>query len=204
MTLAPAQGRGGKRNRRNDSRVVRRRQWMYAVVVKYDRCLVAAATVLLAVGLEPASAEPDHVAASARIPPLLLALPHWPPLNEKQITEAISGRIATVNYAYEPYPGVKVSIIHIGGCPPSETFFADGRWRMGVCQRAFRVYEGRWKTEAFRGGQRLCVEATDSPKSCRFVWQGSTTHELFLSPGEAENSGETGNSATPYTVIADH
>jgi len=102
---------------------------------------------------------------------------------------------------YEPYPGVRVDTYYIGGCAPTEVFSHDGRWEINECQRAVRVYRGRWTVEPFQGGYRLCVEATDFAKQCRFVWQGASADRLILSAPESFPSEDWGNAYNPYRLV---
>jgi hypothetical protein len=142
---------------------------------------------------------------SAQPPPALhgltlrLTAPDWPPLTAEQISAIISDRTVIVENGYEPFPGTKVQYFYKGGCPPYETFYQDGRWEMGMCQRTYRVYQGRWSTEAFRGGERLCVEASDYPKQCRFVWQGSAASQIVM-PLSLGRSDEANDVYSPYRL----
>jgi len=123
--------------------------------------LIGGSTVVLAE--EPAQPPPALHGLTLR-----LTAPDWPPLTAEQLSALISDQTA-------------ISEVGLwGGCPTQETFYPDGRWEMGMCQRTYRVYQGRWRKEAFRGGERLCVEASDYPKQCRFVWQGSAASQIVM------------------------
>jgi len=115
----------------------------------------------------------------SHLPPLKLDRPNWLPMTGPQIVEAFAGRMIGVDRRYEPYPGVRVNVVFIGGCPPGESFDRNGGWSKSVCFRALRTYKGKWWTEKFRGGERLCVEASDFPKLCRFVWYVSSERVIM-------------------------
>lgn len=104
---------------------------------------------------------------------------------------------------YEPFPGVRVNTYYMGGCPPTEIFGHDGRWEKSECQRAVRVYRGHWTVEVFQGGHRLCVEAVDFLKQCRFVWQGASADQLILSAPTPSPSG-WGDAYNPYRILNGH
>lgn len=136
------------------------------------------------------------------IPPLQLAQPDWRPLDAAQILSLFADRTLTVDEKYEPFPGAKVRVRFIGGCAPTESFFQDGRWHRFECQRGPTTYAGHWSTEAFRGGERLCVEAAGRAKECRFVWKSASAETIFMradaSPPGDETSGDTYN---PYRFV---
>lgn len=151
-------------------------------------------------GPAPARAELGVAEHTFHALPLRWARPQWRPLTGQQITALISDRTVIIDTTYEPYPGTKVNAVFWGGCPPYETFLADGRWQMGMCQRVYRVYKGRWTTEAFRGGERLCVDAIDRPKECRFVWQGSTVDQIVMALATPAEANELNEDYSPYRV----
>lgn len=178
-----------------------RRVIVYAIPMKRTPVLASAIILLLLWdGLAPVRAEPANAEHTFHTLPLRLAQPQWRPLTGQQITALISDRTIVIDTTYEPYPGAKVNAMFRGGCPPYETFFADGRWQMGMCQRAYRVYEGRWITEAFRGGERLCVDAIDRPKECRFVWQGSTADQIVMALATRAEVNELNEDYSPYRL----
>jgi len=177
------------------------RRIAYGVVMKHNPVLVSAIILfLLWNGLALAKAEPAVAEHTFHALPLRLAQPPWRPLTGQQIAALISDHTVVVDTTYEPYPGAKVNVMFRGGCPPYETFFADGRWQMGMCQRAYRVYEGRWTTEAFGGGERLCVEAADRPKECRFVWQGSTVDQIVMALATRPEANDLNEDYSPYRL----
>lgn len=124
--------------------------------------------------------------ASAQTPPvyhslsLRLAFPNWAPMTGKQIEAMFADRDVIVDENYEPAPGIKIDMVFQGGCPPIETFAADGRWQMAMCSRALRIYDGQWSIEPFQGGSQLCVSAVDFLKECRLVWQGPTADQVIM------------------------
>lgn len=143
------------------------------------------------------SAQPDPALHAL---PLRLAAPQWPPLTAQQIRGLVADRMVIVEDGYEPAPGIKLRAFFVGGCPPAETFFPDGRWEMGVCERAYRVFKGFWSTEAFRGGDRLCVEANDRPKACRFVWQGAVADQIVMSQPSRAGADTSNEDYSPYRI----
>lgn len=132
--------------------------------------------------------------------PLRLARPQWRPLTAQEIKDRVSDQVVVVEKEYKPAPGVTINGGYVGGCPPSETFFADGRWEMGMCQRVYRTFKGRWFTEPFRGGDRLCTEADDRSKECRFVWQGSSVDQIVMSQQSLADANELCDDFNPYRV----
>lgn len=146
------------------------------------------------------SAKSGDAELSDHRPSLRLAKPHWPPLNEQQIKDKISGRSVIIDETYETLPGKKLPIIRIGGCPPRETFFQDGRWQIGICERAYRVYTGRWSIETLKGREWLCIEGDQHPTSCRLVWQGPTDDLIFMALGAAPTEDQLNDDFMPYRV----
>lgn len=147
------------------------------------RCLALSLALVIAVpvdGTVPALAASPETADAHHTPPLRLAEPDWRPLSGKQIEAKFADRDVIVDETYEPVPGVKIVMVYAGGCPPIETFAADGRWRMTMCSRSLRVYDGRWSIEPFRSSQQLCVSAIDFPKACRFVWRGANDDQVIM------------------------
>jgi hypothetical protein len=163
--------------------------------------LVAGITLIMFFGGSASvAAETLQRDAALHVLPLRLAEPQWRPLTAQEIKSRISGRTVVIDETYEPAPGVKVNVSFPGGCPPSETFFPDGRWEMGMCERLYRTFKGRWYTEAFRGGGRLCTEANDHAKECRFVWQGSTADQIIMSQPSIAGANEPTDDFNPYRV----
>jgi hypothetical protein len=178
-----------------------RRSTAYGFAMNRNMTLVSAIILFLTCdGLASVAAEPVQVGSVFHAPPLRLAEPKWRPLTGQEIKLLISDHTAVIDERYEPYPGVKVNVIYWGGCPPYETFFADGRWEMGMCQVAYRVYNGRWTTEAFRGRERLCVEASDRPKECRFVWQGANADQIVMPLGTPVQDNQLNRDFSPYRL----
>jgi len=138
----------------------------------------------------------------SRIPPLRLDRPRWLPMTGPQIVARFRDRTLVVNENYQPLPGVRVETYWVGGCPPSETFSANGGWTRSMCQRMAKVYEGKWTTEPLRGAERLCVEAPDFPKLCRFVWEGKSREEVFMAADWGGGSEEDARIFNPYRLIA--
>lgn len=164
----------------------------------YKRALRVALAGLLFSGAAKAIA-----ATTPRAPPLRLDAPRWQPLTGQQVTALFKGNSLIVDEGYEPVPGVKVEIFEFGGCWPSENFFADGRWQRFECQRAARRYDGQWTTEPFRGGERLCVQASDLPKRCRFVWQGKSADQVIMPVAgiRISDSWDDPDAYTPYRLV---
>ena len=96
-------------------------------------------------------------------PPVRLTRPNWAFLTGQEIEALFSDTALIIDIEYEVAPGIKPTILLEGGCPPVESFSADGCWTKAVCHRVMRVFEGRWTTESVGGGDRLCVEACDFP-----------------------------------------
>ncbi len=140
----------------------------------------------------------------SRVPSLKLDQPTWLPLTGDQIREAVSGRVLQHDIDYRPFPGVKVKSIFLGGCPPQETFSSDGGWTREACFRVATVFSGRWTTEKFRGGERLCVEAPKFKRLCRFVWKGAAENQFFMaadSPLLEEQQGDP-RTFNSYRLVA--
>lgn len=150
--------------------------------------------------LNPAVANPSQNTPPKHRAPLRLAQPDWKPLTAQQIRGKISDRSVVIDNTYETLPGVKLPIIMQGGCAPRETFFGDGRWQIGICQRVYRVFVGRWSIEPFRGGEWLCVESDERPKSCRFVWEGPNVDQIFMAFGTAPNESQLNDDFMPYRI----
>jgi len=148
------------------------------IVLRLATAISAASIVGQAVALEPAKSIPP--ASADRTPALRLAQPHWLPLTAEQIRALFADRGLAMDEGYQPLPGAKIEMIEIGGCWPSEIYFADGQWQRHMCSRGPREFAGRWYTEKFRGGERLCVEASDFPKRCRFVWLGDAPNRVIM------------------------
>lgn len=146
------------------------------------------------------AAEPALTGPIFHSPPLRLAEPRWLPLTGQEIKSLISDHTIVIDEGYEPYPGTGVVVSYVGACPPYETFSADGRWQMGRCERAYRVFNGRWTTEPFRGGERLCVEASDFPKQCRFVWQGASADQIVMPRGSPAQDVQLNSDYSPYRL----
>lgn len=146
----------------------------------------------------------SSVAANPHSPPLKLDLPRWLPLTAAQIVRAFAGRTLVVDEDFQPYPGVRVVTFRMGGCPPSETFSADGVWTRYECLRGPRTYTGHWTTEKFRGGERLCVQAPDFIKSCRFVWQGSAGDRFIMAADHraSRQDQDDPHIFNPYRLLA--
>jgi len=115
--------------------------------------------------------------------PLRLAEPETKPLTGQQINDLISNHMVEIDDRYEPAAGIRVRVRYTGGCPPTEIFASDGRWQLAQCHLQSRIFKGRWMVEPFRGGHILCVEASDYPKECRFVWQGSSAGQIIMPLG---------------------
>jgi len=147
----------------------------------------------------------ESAVVDTQVPPLRIDRPDWRPMTTQQIIAVFAGRALLIDEDYRPYPEVRVSIFFRGGCPPREKFAADGVWARYECRRAFTSYSGRWETEKFRGGERLCVSAPDFSKLCRFVWGGAASDRVFMaadpiSPGESMDDLRTFN---PYRLVID-
>lgn len=126
------------------------------------------------------SERPEGAVVATKMPPLKLDQPDWQPMTGQQISAAFTGRVLTLDDTYRPSPMIRVKTFWRGGCPPSEQFAPNGVWTRYECQRAPKVYSGRWETERFRGGERLCVAAPDFPRLCRFVWLGASSGRIFM------------------------
>jgi hypothetical protein len=130
------------------------------------------------------------VQRDSRVPPLKLAQPWWLPLTGLQIVALLHDHTLRVDEDYRPVAGVRVETYSDGACPTSETFASNGAWSRFVCHRGARTYRGTWAAEKFRGGERLCVEAPDFPKLCRFVWQGASRNEVFTAADPARGESQ--------------
>ncbi|MDF7774334.1 hypothetical protein P1X14_03665 [Sphingomonas sp. AOB5] len=136
--------------------------------------------------------------ASQHKPPLKLDRPGWLPLTGPQIMQTFADRMLILDEAFEPYPGVRVVTFGMGGCPPTETFSANGGWTRFECRRGPHTYQGSWTTEKFRGGERLCVQAPDFPRLCRFVWAGIAGDRIIMGANrEHQDDPQTYN---PYRL----
>ncbi|AUW58068.1 hypothetical protein C1T17_08055 [Sphingobium sp. SCG-1] len=152
------------------------------------------------------SKQPGGALIATEIPPLKLDQPNWRPMTGQQISAAFRGRALYVDEAYRPYPNVKVKTFWMGGCPPSEHFAANGVWTRSECHRARKSYFGRWETERFRGGERLCVEAPNFPKLCRFVWLGAAGDRVFMAADKLfwEEPMDDPRTFNPYLLVVAH
>jgi hypothetical protein len=167
-------------------------------IPRFSNLAAAWLTSLAMVIPSHALAEPIQAKETDRRPPLRLTEPDWKPMTGQEIREKISDHSVYIDTSYEPLPGKKLPIIMEGGCPPRETFFRDGQWQIGICQRSYRVFSGRWSIELFRGGERLCVEGESRPKSCRFVWEGASADQIFMSFGSAPADEHLNDDFMPY------
>jgi hypothetical protein len=163
---------------------------------------LAALTIVLTADGQSAPLAADTTIS--RLPPFKLDRPDWLPLTPQQIAGALAGRALLVDEDYQPFPGVKIKTFWMGGCPPREAFSSNGDWSRYVCQRGPHIYTGRWKTEKFRGGDRLCVEAPDFPKLCRFVWREASDNRVIMAAdpiflNEHQDDPRTFN---PYRLVA--
>lgn len=159
----------------------------------------------------PAICSPDNhssspsggVPTAVRVPSLRLDEPDWQPMTGEQINTALRERTLIVDETYRPYPDVRVKIFWMGGCPPREHFGANGIWSRYECQRGPRLYSGRWETERFRGGERLCVAASDFPKLCRFVWLGAKPNNVFMAASRMawEEPMDDPRTFNPYRLV---
>jgi len=156
-----------------------------------------------AIAADRSRASSSATLAASRTPPLRLDAPRWAPLTGQQIAALFKGHSLIVDENYEPVPGVKVEIFEVGGCWPRENFFADGRWQRFECQRAARTYDGHWTTEAFRGGERLCVQASDFLKRCRLVWRGKSADQIIMPVAgvHARDDWDDPDAYNPYRLV---
>ena len=137
---------------------------------------------------------------AGRVPPIMLGMPNWMPLNGREIAEVIANQYLLYDEYYRVSPGLKPQELMWGGCPTVERFQRDGAWELYFCGRAARTYYGNWDVEDFRGGQRLCVEASNFAKSCRFVWRGAGSQQLFLPGPVTPGLMTNGNTVLPYRL----
>ena len=133
-------------------------------------------------------------------PPVKLVQPRWLPLSGSELHAAMSGKRLTIDEDYEVALGVKPEVSFVGGCPPLELFYEDGRWESHFCFRGPKSYRGSWIIEQFRGGEHVCVMASDFPKSCRFVWQGKVPDRVFMPASVSSRSIEQGETFNPYSL----
>jgi hypothetical protein len=133
-----------------------------------------------AIAAAQAQTNSPPISSADRSPALRLAQPRWLPLSGQQIKVLFEDRALAIDEGYEPYPGAKIEMLEAGGCWPAERFLASGQWQRFECQRGPRRITGHWYTEKFRGGERLCVEAPDFVKRCRFVWQGADANRVIM------------------------
>lgn len=152
------------------------------------------------------SEQPGGAVTATQVPPLKLDQPDWRPMTGPEISAAFRGRVLNVDEAYQPYPKVRVKTFWMGGCPPREYFAANGVWTRSECHRALKSYSGRWETERFRGGERLCVAATDFPKLCRVVWLGAASDQVFMAADKTfwEEPMDDPITFNPYRLVVAH
>lgn len=164
--------------------------------------LVSISVPLLVLGCGPdgeaqlsSKTEPSHDS-----PPVTLAQPEWRSLSGTEIRQRFSNRQLGIDSWYEIASGIKPVVSFGGACRPSETFYADGRWTMAICEIDIRYYRGQWTTEQFRGGERLCVKAPNFQKACRFVWQGRSPDQVFMPASLFSESVEWNETYNPYRL----
>ncbi|WP_206243403.1 hypothetical protein [Novosphingobium terrae] len=146
----------------------------------------------------------DQSRSSSHIPAMRLERPDWQPLTNEQVQSLFSDRKLEFDERYEPFPGAKVSVRYIGGCPPIESFFADGTWQMYFCSRGPMTFHGRWTVEPHGQIGWLCVQSAERPTDCRVVWQGSAVNEVIMQlkvPGAERIWGSDG-AYNPYRLVS--
>lgn len=188
-TVGP--GRGAKSTGRHD------------LGSKFPRRLVSfiGLAIVLAASCEVDAQSTQLLASPENIPEFRLAAPQWQPLPGGHIRALFSNSSLLIDESYAPYPGMKVSVTYLGGCPPVETFFEDGRWRLDQCQRGPRTYEGNWAVESHNGRQQLCVAAADRLKECRFVWQGTSSNSVIMEVALGGDSNTLSAHYNPYRIV---
>jgi hypothetical protein len=112
---------------------------------------------------------------------LRLDEPRYNPLSGRDIVNFVSGRMISLDRNYQPLINAEIHSYLVGGCDYEERFYRDGRWTSYICEISIKSFDGTWKVENYRGGQRLCVEADNFEKQCRFVWSGPNHDQLILS-----------------------
>lgn len=106
-----------------------------------------------------------------------LDLPDRPPLNDQQIRVALAEHKLVLDSKYSPAPNINVRTTMLGGCPPIETFFGNGRWQRTVCALTHRTDYGSWAVR----NSRLCVRQENVAEECRRVWSTSSPDRLIVS-----------------------
>ena len=139
--------------------------------------LRALSTALLFLSSTAVAQSPGASQADPETLYVRLALPDRPPLNDQQIRAALAEHKLVLDSKYSPAPNVNVRTAMLGGCPPSERFFGDGRWERTVCGLTYQTNRGSWAVR----GSRLCVHQENIAEECRRVWSTSSPGRLILS-----------------------
>lgn len=109
-----------------------------------------------------------------------LSAPASTPLGADQIRSVLSGKTLLLDEMPALAPDVILDVVMLGGCPPVERFFPDGKWERGICARAYMVDHGHWSIKTGRFGSELCTTIEGQDAYCRAVWQGSSSGRLIL------------------------
>jgi hypothetical protein len=125
----------------------------------------------------PKSAPPAAAQADQEVLYVRLALPERAPLNDQQIRATLAEHKLVLDDQYSPAPNIKIRTAMLGGCPPKERFFGDGRWERTVCGLTYQTHRGSWSVR----DSRVCVRAENVADECRRVWRTSSPGRLILS-----------------------
>lgn len=158
-------------------------------------------TMALLLGCKVGAQSTLSPALPENVPAFRLSRPHWSSLTAAHIKALFSDSSLLIDEDYAPFPGMKVDIVYLGGCAPTETFYRDGRWRLGECQVIPRTYEGNWTIEDNGSSASLCVAASDRPKECRVVWQGASTSSVIMTIKPDVRSTALNTRYNPYRIV---
>jgi len=142
--------------------------------------LLLLSPAVVARGKDPQSKAAQSPGAAQGNPEILyvrLALPDRPPLDDQQIRAKLAEHKLVLDDNYRPAPSIKIQTAMLGGCPPKETFFADGRWERTVCGLTYQTHFGSWTVR----NSRVCVRQENIADECRRVWSTSLPGRLILS-----------------------
>ncbi len=144
--------------------------------------MVKIAWVMLMANMTTAEAsalteQPTYKSQALRV---RLSAPARTPLVADQIRSVLSGKTLLLDEMAELAPHVIVDVSRLGGCPPVESFYPDGKWERGICARAYRVDHGHWSIKTGQFGSEICITIEGQNADCRAVWQRSASDRLIL------------------------
>jgi hypothetical protein len=126
---------------------------------------------------------PGVAQANPEILYVRLALPDRPPLDDRQIRTTLAEHKLVLDDKYSPAPNIKIRTAMLGGCPPKESFFGDGRWERTVCGLTYQTHRGSWAVR----DSRVCVRQENVAEECRRVWSTASLGRVILSVPIAPN-----------------